>query len=216
LAGKYLLEQLRDAVVSGSLRKARRIAEQITIQRPALAKEAIDKTIEAMETVDMKYQLKQCSVTDVIAAASAMREVFKILEPHLEIVKTEVKGRVIIGLLKGNMQGLGKDIVAAALRAAGFQVYDLGEDVPPETFVEKAVQEEADIIAVSITFSDTAKHLKKLMEELENRGLRGKIKVVIGGKGVSEETCREYSIEAYAVDAWDCIKKVEGLLENNF
>jgi len=211
LAKKYLLQRLRDAVVNGNLRKTRRIAEQITIQHPALAKEAIEKMMEAMETVDKKYELKQCSVADVIAAASAMREAFKILEPHIEIAKAKVKGKIIIGLLKGNMQGLGKDIVTAALRAAGFEVYDLGADVEPETFVEKAIEKEANVIAISITVNETVEYLKKLVEELENKGLRGKIKVVIGGKGVSEKTCREYGVEAYAANAWECIKKVEQL-----
>lgn len=212
LAKKYLLQRLRDAVVNGDLRKTRRIAEQITIQHPALAKEAMEKMMEAMETVDKKYELKQCSVADIIAAASAMREAFRILEPHLEIAKAKVKGKVVIGLLKGNMQGLGKDIVAAALRAAGFEVYDLGADVDPETFVGKAIEKEADVIAVSITISETVEHLKKLMEELENKGLQGKIKVVIGGKGVSEKTCSEYGAEAYAANAWECVKKIGSLL----
>jgi len=139
LTKKPLLERLRDAVVNGDLRKARRIAEQIVIKYPASAKEALQKMMEAMEIVDRKYELKQCSVADVIAAASTMREAFKIFEPHLEVAKVQVKGRIVIGSLKGNTQGLGKDIVAATLRAAGFQVHDLGIDVAPEKFVEAAI-----------------------------------------------------------------------------
>ena len=207
-----LLERLRDAIVSGDLRKTRKIAEQIILKHTVSAKTTLHKMMEAMEIVDRKYKLNQCSVADVIAAASAMREAFKIFEPHLEVTKVQVKAKIVIGSLKGNQQGLGKDVVASVLRAAGFEVYDIGVDVPPERFVEAAVREKADIIAVSVTVSETAKHLTKLVEELNKKGLRGKVRVVIGGTGVSERTCSEYGLEAYAKDAWDCVKKIERLL----
>jgi len=212
LSGSSLLDELRDAVASGNLRKTRRIAEQITIKRPSSTKGAVEKMVEAMETVDRRYQLKECSVADVIAAASAMREALKILEPHLEAEKSGVKAKIVIGALKGNTHGLGKDIVAAALKAAGFHVHDLGVDVAPEAFVEAAVREEARVIAVSVTVSETAKHLRRLVSELEAKGLRGKIKVIVGGKGVSEQACSEYGIEAYASDAWECVKKAAKLV----
>lgn len=212
MSGRSLLEELRDTVASGNLRKARRIAEQITIKCPSSTKRAVEKMVEAMEAIDKRYQLKQCSVADVIAAASAMREALKILEPHLEAEKARVKAKIVIGALKGNTHGLGKDIVAAALKAAGFHVHDLDVDVAPEAFVEAAVREKAEVIAVSVTVSETAKHLGRLIEELEAKGLRGKVKVIVGGKGVSEQTCSEYGIEAYASDAWDCVKKAEKLV----
>ena len=115
--------------------------------------------------------------------------------------------------MKGNKQGIGKDIVAATLRAAGFQVKNLGVNVEPEKFVESALKENAQIIAVSITLDETVQYLGDLMKILEEKGLRDKIKVVIGGRAVSEKTCKEYGIDAYAKDAWDCVKKVKGLLE---
>jgi len=209
---KELLEDLRNAVIVGDVRKARRIAEQV-INRGLSTNMALQKLIEAMEIVDKKYQRKEYFIVDVAAAASAMREAFRVLEPHLQVEPAGMKGKIVIGSLKGNKQGIGKDIVAATLRAAGFQVKNLGVNVEPEKFVESALKENAQIIAVSITLDETVQYLGDLMKILEEKGLRDKIKVVIGGRAVSEKTCEEYGIDAYAKDAWDCVKKVRGLLE---
>jgi len=209
---KELLEDLRNAVIVGDVRKARRIAEQV-INRGLSTNMALQKLIEAMEIVDKKYQRKEYFIVDVAAAASAMREAFRVLEPHLQVEPAGMKGKIVIGSLKGNKQGIGKDIVAATLRAAGFQVKNLGVNVEPEKFVESALKENAQIIAVSITLDETVQYLGDLMKILEEKGLRDKIKVVIGGRAVSKKTCEEYGIDAYAKDAWDCVKKVKGLLE---
>ena len=211
---KELLEDLRNAVIVGDVRKARRIAEQV-INRGLSTNMALQKLIEAMEIVDKKYQRKEYFIVDVAAAASAMREAFRVLEPHLQVEPAGMKGKIVIGSLKGNKQGIGKDIVAATLRAAGFQVKNLGVNVEPEKFVESALKENAQIIAVSITLDETVQYLGDLMKILEEKGLRDKIKVVVGGRAVSEKTCEEYGVDAYAKDAWDCVKKVKELLESS-
>ncbi len=89
---------------------------------------------------------------------------------------------------------------------------DLGVNVEPEKFVDAAIQEKAQIIAVSVTIDETVPFLKDVIDNLNQKGLLGKIKIVIGGRAVSEQTCREYGIDAYAKDAWDCVRKVRNLL----
>lgn len=123
-----------------------------------------------------------------------------------------MKGKIVIGSLKGNIHGLGKDIVAAALKSAGFEVVDLGVNVSSGTFVDVAVKEKADVIAISISADETIPFLKAVVEILRKRNLRNALKVVIGGNAVSEKTRRDYGVDAYAKDAWDCVKKVEALL----
>ena len=206
-----LFEDLRNAVVIGDVRKARRIAEQV-VNKGLSVNKALEKLIEAMQIVDRKYERKEYFIMDVAAASSAMREAFKVLEPYLQVEPAGMKGKIVIGSLKGNTQGIGKDIVAAMLRAAGFQVVNLGVNVDPKTFVEKAVEEDAQIIAVSVTLDETVHYLKDLVEILKEKGLRERFKVVIGGRAVSEKTCEEYGVDTYAKDAWDCVKKVKELL----
>jgi 5-methyltetrahydrofolate--homocysteine methyltransferase len=209
---KELLEALYDAIIAGNVQKARKIAEQV-VQRGLSISVALEKMKGAMRVVDEKYERKEYFVVDVASSASSMREAFKILEPHLQVESTKVVGKVVIGSLKGNIQGLGKDIVAATLRAAGLDVVDLGADVSPNTFVDVAVKEKAQIIAISISIEETVPLLKEVVNLIRKKRLDSKIKTVIGGQAVSNETCKEYKIDAYAKDAWDCMKKVRQLLE---
>lgn len=210
---KETLNELYNTVVFGNIQKAREIAEKI-VQEDLSANAALEKMREAMRTVDEKYEKKEYFIVDVASSATAMREAFKILEPHLKVETAEVVGKVVMGSLKGNIQGLGKDIVAATLRAAGLQVVDVGVDVSPEVFVDTAMREKAQIIGVSISVEETIPFLKDLVELLQQRKLTGTVKTVIGGQAVSEQTCREYGIDVYAKDAWDCVKKVKQLLMN--
>ena len=208
---KKLLQKLVEAVVVGNVQEAKKLAEK-TLRAGLPANLATEKLTEAMREVDKLYEQKEYFLVDVAAAASAMREAFKILEPHLETEPAKVRGKVVLGSLKGNVQGLGKDIVAATLKSAGFDVTDLGVNVEPEKFVEAGIQEKAQIIAVSVTIDETVPFLKDIINNLQRRKLMGKIKTVIGGRAVSKQTCEEYGIDAYAKDAWDCVKKVRNLL----
>jgi methylmalonyl-CoA mutase cobalamin-binding domain/chain len=123
------------------------------------------------------------------------------------------KGKIVIGSLKGNFYGLGKDIVAATLKSAGLGVVDLGVDVSPEAFADAAVKEKADAIAISISAEETVHFLKTVVEILRKRNLGDVVKVVIGGNAVSEKTRKDYGVDAYAKDALDCVKKIQSLLE---
>lgn len=213
--GSYeeLLDALHKAVVLGDVWKARKIAEQ-TFNQGLPANDALEELTGAMREVDEKYERKEFFVIDVAAAASAMREAFKVFEPHLQIEATKVKGKIVIGALKGNVQGLGKDIVAAMLRAAGFQVVDIGVNVPPNVFVGTAVHEDAQIIAISVSMKETVPFLKDVVNQLQQKRLRRKVKILIGGPAVSEQTCEEYGVDAYGKDARDGINKTENLLRN--
>lgn len=212
---KKLLEELKDAVVVGNMKKVKGIAEQI-MSRGISVNTALDTLMKAMKIVDERYERREYFVIDVASSASAMREAFKVLEPYLEVEPATVKGKIVIGSLKGNIQGLGKDIVAATLQSAGFRVINLGEDVAPEDFVKAVVREEAQIIAISISMEETIPYLEVVVDILKKENLRDKIKVIIGGNTVSEQTCREYELDAYAVDAQDCLKKVKALLTKKF
>ena len=206
-----LLRKLFEAVVAGKVQEAKQLAER-TLKAGLPVNLVTEKMSEAMREVDRLYEKREYFLVDVAAAASAMKEAFKVLEPYLEAEPAMVEGRVVIGSLKGNVQGLGKDIVAAALRSAGFKVVDLGVNVEPDRFVDAAVKEKAQIIAVSVTIDETVPFLREVVSNMQRRGLVGRVKTVIGGRAVSEQTCKEYGIDAYAKDAWDCVKKVRDLL----
>ena len=110
------------------------------------------------------------------------------------------------------IQGLGKDIVAATLQSAGFQVVNLGVDVNPEEFVKAAIREEAQIIAISISMEETIQHLKDVVNIIKRENLQKRIKVIIGGNAVSEKIRKKYGFDAYAKDANEALQKVKALL----
>lgn len=201
-----LLEALFNSVLLGQIQRAREIAEQ-AVRKGLSATAALEKMREAIREVDERYERKEYFIVDVASAASAMREAIRVLKPERAHA-----GKVLIGSLKGNTQGLGKDIVAATLSAAGFQVLDLGVDVSPKRFVDTAVKEKAQVIAISICVKETVPFLEDVMNHLRQRELVGKVKTVIGGPAVSEKRREEYGIDAYAKDAWDCAKKIKALL----
>lgn len=207
-----LLDALSEAVVSGKIQKARKIAQKIVSQGLS-ADAALEKMTEAMQVVDRKYERKEYFIVDVASSAIAMREAFKIFQPHLQVKSTNLTGKIVMGSLKGNIQSMGKDIVTATLRAAGFQVVDLGVDVSPKVFVDAAVKEKAQIIGISISVDETVPLLKGIVNRLQQEDLRDKVKIVIGGRAVSEKTRRKYCTDAYAKDAWDCVRKVRDLLD---
>lgn len=206
-----LLGELKDAVISGNVKKAKRIAEQIIDQGLSINL-TLDTLMKAMKIVDQRYERKEYFVIDVASSASAMKEAFKVFEPHMEVELTMIKGKIVIGSLKGNIQSLGKDIVAATLRSAGVQVVNLGVDVAPEEFVGAAVREKAQIIGISVSMEETIPYLKDVIDILKKENLRDKIKVIIGGNAVSEKTRKDYEIDAYAVNAQDSVQKVKALL----
>ncbi|UCG37530.1 MAG: cobalamin-dependent protein [Candidatus Bathyarchaeota archaeon] len=205
------LGKLREAVINGNIKKAKALAKQVIDEGVSTAA-AIDVLMQAIRVVDKRYEAKEYFVTEVASSASAMREAFKLLEPYMEVETEMIKGRIVIGSLKGNIQSLGKDIVAATLQSAGFQVFDLGIDVPPEEFVDAAIHREAQIIAISISMQETIPYLKDVVDILKKKNLRSRMRIVIGGNAVNEQTCMNYELDAYAVDAKDTLEKVKMLL----
>ena len=207
-----LLDALFEAVVSGDIQKARDFAER-ALARGASAEAALERMTEAMRVADRKYEQKEYFIVDVASSASAMREAFRVFQPRLKEKSGSTSGKIVIGSLKGNVQSMGKDIVVATLRAAGFEVVDLGVDVSPSDFVDGAIQEEAEIIGVSVSVDETVPFLKEVVDRLQQKNLKGKVKIVIGGRAVSEKLRKIYGVDAYAKDAWDCVRKVKALLD---
>ena len=210
---KPILDELYDAVVKGDIEKAQKLADK-SLKEEVSANAALEKMKSALKAVDAQFMRKKLFSADVASAFNAMQAAFKVLEPHLKVKPVDMGGKVVIGALKGNIQGLGKDIVAAALKSAGFQVTDLGVDVSPKAFVAAAEKEKAQAIAVSVSVVDTLPFLKELVGILRQKKLFGKVKTVIGGRAVSEEIARKYEIEAYVSDEWDCVRKVRELLSS--
>jgi 5-methyltetrahydrofolate--homocysteine methyltransferase len=167
---------------------------------------------KGLDVVGAKYEEKEYFIADLVFAASLMKEAMTILEPMLQTEKVESAGVFVIGTVRGDLHDIGKNIVAAMLRSGGFTVYDLGIDVPAEAFVEKVKEVNADILGLSSLLTSTMPQVNEVLNALKENGIRSKVKVMVGGRPVTEDFVKEVGADAYAKDAVDAVRKARELM----
>jgi len=143
-----------------------------------------------------------------------MKEALQVLEPHLSssVASGEGAGTVVIGTVQGDIHDIGKSIVATMLTVAGFTVHDLGVDVPPERFVEKARQVNADIVAMSALLTTTMDRMEETIRLLEREGLKGRVKVLVGGAPVTPSFAQSIGADGYGEDFNQAVREAKRLL----
>ena len=149
---------------------------------------------------------------ELIQSANIMPVVMEICTSALPRDQRERAGRVVIGTVEGDIHDIGKAIVISLLQANGFEVHDLGRDVPTQKFIDKALEVDADVIGSSCLLTTTMEGQKKLEQELRRQGLRERFKTIIGGAPVTQRWADRIGAEAYAEDAADGVKKIKGLI----
>ena len=167
-------------------------------------KEVIDQSMTpALQKVGAKFQCGDMFLPELQMSAEVFTAAMDILQP--EILKSkaelELKGRVVIGTVKGDLHSIGKDLVVTMLKTAGFEVTDLGVDVPTFTFLEEAERVNAGIIALSALLTTTMPAQREVIEALNSQGVREKYKVMIGGAPVNENWAKEIGADSYGADA---------------
>ena len=162
-----------------------------------------------------QYSKKEIYLPELIVAAEAMKRAMNILRPLLEARNQEIPslGRVLIGTIEGDIHDIGKNVVASVLQSAGFEVIDLGKDVPVETFVQKVKELAPDIVGASALLSTTVLKQGELIRRLEQEGLRNQVKVLIGGAPTSPEWKREIGADGYGADALGAVTEAKKLME---
>ena len=176
----------------------------------------MDGLIDGMEKVSELFEEEEYFVTDVLLCSDAMYAGIEVLKPHLtEDDKSGPAKKVVIGVIEGDTHDIGKNLVKILLDTAGFEIYDLGRDVPLEAFVDKAVEVEADIIALSTLMTTTMIGMKKVIEMLEERGVRDKVKVMIGGSPVSPRFAKEIGADGYSTNAVEAVKLARKLTKTD-
>lgn len=158
-------------------------------------------SIKALREAGDRFENGEYFLPEIMVCAEAFQESYKILEPELlqKGGKTESLGRIIIGTVMGDMHDIGKNLVKALLRGAGFEVYDLGRDVPIQKFVEKAREVDADIVAMSALLTVTMQFMGTIIAALKNAGL--KAKTIVGGAPVTADFAKSIGADAFAGDA---------------
>jgi 5-methyltetrahydrofolate--homocysteine methyltransferase len=171
-----------------------------------------DGLIAGMNVVGEKFRVHEIFLPDVLLAAKAMTAGMELLKPALIRNAVPSRGKVVIGSVHGDLHDIGKNLVGTMLKGAGFEVIDLGNDVPAERFVDTAVDEGAPVIGMSALLTTTMTTMGKVVELVRARGLGSRVKVIVGGAPVSGEFANEIGADAYGYDAANAVERVKALL----
>ena len=209
-----ILNRIIDCVVRGD-REGARVSAQAVLDAGISPMLAITEGYsKAMQVVGGRYDAKEFFVPEVLVAAKAMKAGVDVLQPHLGGEKNEQKGRITICTIEGDIHDLGKNIVALMLQMFGYDVNDLGRDVPVQRVIEAAKQQDADVIAVSALMTTSMRNMVKLIDALEADGSRDRFKVAIGGAAVSQDYCDDIGADIFAQDAVQAVEAIGRALDS--
>ncbi|MCW3975304.1 MAG: cobalamin-dependent protein [Candidatus Bathyarchaeota archaeon] len=207
------IKDLEQAILNYNIESAKYSAKKILDEGIDTAA-AIKAATKAIREIGEKFHKGILFLPHLVMAGDAMMAASKILEEGISKEKRERlnKGNIVIGTVQGDIHNIGKNIVATMLKSEGFVVYDLGEDVPIERFIEKAKEIDADIIAASSLMTMTMPVLKELIEELERKDLGNKFKVMIGGGSITQEWANEIGADGYGRDGPEAAEVAKRIL----
>ncbi|MGA8573923.1 MAG: B12-binding domain-containing protein [Desulfobaccales bacterium] len=168
--------------------------------------------IAAMEEIGGKFTTGEVFIPEVLLSARAMNEALTVLEPYLA-EKAEVKGKVLIGTVLGDLHDIGKNMVVTMLRGVGLEIRDLGVNLTVDSFVKEVAQYQPDVLGLSALLTSTMPQMHQVIDALKAKGLRDQVKVIVGGAPVNEKFARDIGADGYAADAGDAVTLVKRLLQ---
>jgi corrinoid protein of di/trimethylamine methyltransferase len=170
--------------------------------------------ISAMEVISEDFKTGEVFIPEVLLSARAMNEALLILEPYLASDKKDISGKVLIGTVEGDMHNIGKNMVITMLRGVGFEIQDMGINVPTETILEQVSEYKPDILGLSAMLTTTMPEMREVIDTLKAKGLRDKVKVMVGGAPVNEKFAKDIGADGYGSDAGEAVDLAKKLIKN--
>jgi 5-methyltetrahydrofolate--homocysteine methyltransferase len=168
--------------------------------------------IAAMREVGCRFEAGEYYVPEMLVAARAMQSGMAILKPHLQKTETKSSGKVVIGTVKGDLHDIGKNLVALMLEGDGYEIKDLGVDVPVEEFVRVIKEEKPDVLAMSALLTTTMPMMKATIDTIVREGLRDKVKIIVGGAPLTETYAKQIGADGFVPDASRSVGLVQSLM----
>lgn len=194
------LEKFQRAIADGDADKSTQLARSIVDEGAATPDDIFEQLSQAMDIVGNRYETGEYFIPEMLRSADAVERSMEVLEPYLFERKHDQRGVVVMGTVKGDIHNIGKNIIISALKAAGYQVHDLGVNVSTDKFINAVREHEADLLLLSAFTTSTKPALLDILSRLEAEGLRGDIKVISGGASHSQEFAEEVGVDAFATD----------------
>lgn len=204
-----ILEEIRVAIanIAHADELKQKVEEALSLNIDPL--KILDCVSKGLDEVGRKYESGEYFLMELILAGNLASEVTNMLRPYLKAKRRISRGKVVIGTVEGDLHDIGKNIVISMLSSAGFEVIDLGVDVSAEKFIDAVKRENPDILAMSCLLTVGLPHMREVIEKLKEKGLRDKVKVMVGGRPVTPEYAREIGADAYGADAVDAVNIAE-------
>ncbi|HOJ92404.1 MAG TPA: corrinoid protein [Dictyoglomaceae bacterium] len=206
------MQEVASAVIAGNRKKVQELVEDALKEGVPPEKIINEGLLAGMSVIGERFKKNEIFVPEVLVSARAMQVGMDILKPLLTKSSGVIKGKVVIGTVEGDLHDIGKNLVAIMFEGAGYQVIDLGIDVPPDKFVEAIREHNPDIVGMSALLTVTMPQMKVTLDVMEKEGVREKVKVIVGGAPVTEEFAKEIGADGYAPDATSAVELVNRLL----
>ena len=207
-----LLEKLSECVVEMDDEEVVDVAnEYVESGYPALDG-IMEGLVDGMNKASDLYDEEEYFVTDLLLCSDAMYSGIDILKPHLPVEENKgEKLKIVIGVVEGDTHDIGKNLVKIMLDTAGFEMYDLGRDVPLDNFVDKAIEVGASLICMSTLMTTTMDGMRIVIEKLKEKGIRDNVKVMVGGSPISQKYANEIGADGYSANAVGAVKLAKRL-----
>ena len=209
-----LLKQMAQSIIDGDSDASVRLAQQSIAEGMDPLKAISDGFVIGVNTVGDAFAAGDAFLPELVMAGEAMKAAVTTLEPELARVGSERKtlGKVVMATVEGDIHEIGKSLVSTMLGASGFTIYDLGVDNASEKIIAKALEVDADIIGLSALLTTTMIRQKEVIDMLDQRGLRKKIKVMVGGAPVTREWVQKIEADGYSEDAIGAVAVAKQLM----
>ncbi len=203
------LRALYEAVSFGKAQIVRQLVQQAVDEDVPPHEVLNNYMVPALQEVGARFERGEAFVPEMLIAARAMQVGVGILRPVMVSGGGKPMGKVLIGTVQGDLHDIGKNLVAMLLQGAGFDVVDLGTDVPADKFIEAVRLHSPDVVGLSALLTSTMLKMREVINGLENNGLRGQVKVMLGGAPLSAKVADEFGADAYGRTAFDAVSLVQ-------
>lgn len=210
-----IFEDIKESFLEFDFDETKRLVRKAVDELRIDPLDVVEKALRpAMGVVGEKFEEGEFFLAELIVSGQLFKEIMsEIIEPKLGLGEAGRRlGTVVIGTVKGDLHDIGKNIVATMLRIAGFEVIDLGVDVPTEKFVEAVEKYRPDILGMSALLTTVIDEIKHVIDALKSKGLRDKVKIVVGGAAVTESFAKEVGADGYGKDAVEAVRVCKKLL----
>lgn len=208
-----ILKEITVNVEKGDSATVKELTKKALSQKISAEEILNDGLVKGMDAIGIKFKKNEIFIPEVLIATRAMKAGMDIIRPYFTEERNESKGKIVMGTVKGDLHDIGKKIVCMILEGEGFEVVDIGIDVPKEKFLTSIKKENPDIIGMSALLTTTMTYMREVIEAVEKAKLKQNVKIIIGGAPITQSFADEIKVDGYAPDGVSAVELVKNLLK---